>query len=228
MATTTTEHSANNYVQFQQWVAKTPNLLCYTYYGCTLVGGYYERPIWYRMQNDLQTFASLGITGLAPAIYHDDDSLCDLAWIDWGFNSHNIWEMNMMSHWIYSKLAWNPYEDVDELVKYFCDKVYGAASEAMQEYYKYIKMGWEDGTETMASEFNVFHKWNTDPAWYFQYYLDIEVDGIYIYDAIKEALAKAYELADERAKGYLERPIWAFDDWEEYSSRERVHVDFYY
>jgi hypothetical protein len=40
-------------------------------------------------------------------------------------------------------------------------------------------------------------------------------------DAIKDALNKAWELADERARQYLIHPIEAFADWEEYSSRDR-------
>ena len=128
--------------------------------------------------------------------------------------------MSMMTHWLYSKLAWNPYEDVDALIDYFCDRIYGAASDAMQEYYKYVMMGWEDGREAMDAEFNIYHTWGTNPDVYFMYYIDVTVDGIYIYDAIKEALNKAWELADERARQYLIRPIEAFADWEDYAYRD--------
>ncbi|MBE6599137.1 MAG: DUF4838 domain-containing protein [Ruminococcaceae bacterium] len=222
MTIVTSEFAENNYKHFVAWSEKTPNLLCYAYYGCYLTAGYYERPIWHRMQNDLQTYASLGISGMTPAIYLDDDSLCDLGQQNWGFNSLQIWEMNILTHWMYAKLAWDPYADVDALIDEFCDRVYGDASDAMQEYYYYVKLGWEEGTRLMAEEWNVFQKWNTNPVSYFDYYLDIEVDGVYILDAIRAALDKAWEAADDRAKGYIRRPREAFANFEAYVDADRT------
>jgi hypothetical protein len=221
MDVNTEVHSEDNYKDFQLWAAKTQNLLCYSYYGCWLTAGYYERPIWHRIQNDLQTFAEYGVIGLTPALYYETDNPMSITGKNWGYTHREEWAMSMMTYWIYSKLAWNPYEDVDALIDYFCDRIYGAASDAMQEYYKYVMMGWEDGREAMDAEFNIYHSWGSNPDVYFMYYIDITVDGIYIYDAIKDALNRAWELADERARQYLIRPIEAFADWEEYASRDR-------
>jgi len=216
MAVSTWDGSENTYKQFQRWLEKTPNLICYNYYGMTFVGGYYERPIWYRMQNDLQLYAENGLFGLTPALYYDVDMPFAFYNKDWGFNESDIWGMNMMTYWLYAKLTWNPYEDVDALIDYFCDKVYGEASDEMQEYYRLVKMGWDYGTELMADEFNVYHKWNTIPLRYFDYYLDVEVEGVHILDSIREALARAYEAADDTGKSYIQPVLEAFEGWEDF------------
>jgi hypothetical protein len=191
---------------------KTPNLICYNYYGCYFSSGWYERPIWYRMQNDLQLYAENGLVGLTPTIYIDNDMIYNLGRDSWNYTLRDLWAMNILTHWLYTKLAWNPNEDVDALIEYFCDKVYGAASEHMKEYYRLVKLGWDDGAEYLLGEFNSNHKWNTNPAIVYDTFIDIEVDGIQIADAIREVLDQAWEVADDRAKEHIRRPRECFAD----------------
>ena len=120
-----------------------------------------------------------------------------------------------MTYWIYAKLAWNPEEDIDSLVKYYCDKAYGDASEYMQKYYRLLKLGWNDARETMALEFNCYMTYNTAYITIWDYFLNIEVDGVNIVEAIKDALSKAYEAANDTQKARMQRMIDVYHNAEE-------------
>jgi hypothetical protein len=110
---------------------------------------------------------------------------------------------------------WNPYEDVDALIVEFCDKVYGEASDEMQEYYATLYKGWNYGsTEILPYEFNAKIRWNFDQQYYYDYFLDIETDdGVYILDSLKDAITRAYEAADDKAKEFIRRPYELYQDW---------------
>ncbi len=203
---------------FKGWLEKTQNIICYSYYGCYLPSGWYERPTWDRIQNDFQYFAEHGLTGMQPDIYKDYPPMEYYLEKLWDFDRGDIWAMNILTHWLVFKLAWNPYEDVDALIVEFCDKVYGEASEHMQEYYRLLKMGWDDGCEYHASQFNANCRWDTDVGVYLWDFLDVEVDGVHILTALREALDKAWEAADDRAKVHISRPRECFAEgkWEEF------------
>ena len=126
--------------------------------------------------------------------------------------------MNLMTYWIYHKLLWNPYEDVDALIAEFCDKVYGNASDEMQQYYSLLYLGWNYGaTELLPYEFNAKIKWSVGQEYYMNYFLDVEPeDGVYILDALKDALTRAYEAADGYAKELIRYPYEVYQDWEKY------------
>ena len=110
--------------------------------------------------------------------------------------------MNLLSVWLFLKLGWDPYEDVDALIDEFCDKVYGDAAPYMKEYYDLVYKGWNySATEILPYEFNAKIKWNISQDYYLNYFLDIETDdGVYILDALTAAITKAYEAADEKTK----------------------------
>jgi len=95
-----------------------------------------------------------------------------------------------LTAWIYHKLCWNPYEDIDALIVEFCDKVYGVASDEMQEYYAYLYKGWTEGeSEGIIWNFKIGTEFYLDR---FVYQVDIEND-------IKNVLRKAYEKAETDA-----------------------------
>jgi len=211
------------YQNLLDWMKLTPNVQVYNYFGCYTAAPLFERPIWDRIQSDLQLYAANGFNGLVPEgfadttgewctadVYHINNELREPY-----LRMNNGWSMNGMTFWIYSKLAWNPNEDVDALIKYYCDKVYGDASELMQEYYRLLEMGWDDGRQMMAMEFNVYYVWNTAPEMYWDYFLNIELDGVNIYEALTETLHKAYDAADEAGKERLKYKIEIFDRMEE-------------
>ncbi len=204
------------------WLKNFPDtpIMIYNYYFCSYVQGLYERPIWYRLQNDFQFFAENGVIGTticgAPSEgsttaynYQRDRFAADAFTFGDGYN------MNLMTLWIYYKLLWNPYEDVDALIVEFCDKVYGEASDEMQEYYALLCKGWSYGsTEILPYEFNAKIRWNFDQQYYYDYFLDIETDdGVYILDALKDAITRAYEAADDKAKEFIRRPYELYQDW---------------
>jgi len=123
--------------------------------------------------------------------------------------------MNALTFWLYGKLSWNPDADIPALIVKFCDKYYGGASLHMQEYYRLLEKGWNYGsTEILPYEFNAKINLSCDQQYYFDYFLDVEVDGVYILDAITDALTRAYEAADDRAKEFIRRPYEMFSgDW---------------
>ena len=194
--------------------------MIYNYYFCYFLQGYYERPIWWRLQNDFQYFAENGFIGTTscgiaeegnPSIYpfqtHPTSPIA--------FTRGEGYSMNLMSLWIYYKLLWNPYEDVAALIVEFCDKVYGDASEIMQEYYRLLYEGWEIGAETILTAFNAEYYYYTGAWYYYLYFLDVETeDGTNILEALGETLTKAYEAADDRAKEFIRYPYEMYQDWE--------------
>jgi hypothetical protein len=113
-----------------------------------------------------------------------------------------------------AKLLWNPYENVDELIVEFCDKVYGEASEAMQDYYRILREGWKIGAELIPLDFNSMILWNRDKPYYDLYFLDVETDdGVHILDGLKEALNRAWEAADDKAKEFIRYPYEVYQNW---------------
>ncbi len=204
------------------WMEKTPNVQVYNYYGCVTAAPFYERPIWDRIQSDLQLYVANGFNGVLPEGFADIAS-------DWCTNSvynivsdarepylrmNNGWDMNAMTYWIFGKLAWNPNEDVDALIRYYCEKVYGDASEIMLEYYRVLQLGWNDGKEMMATEFNLYYSWNTVPLTYWDYFLNVEVDGINVVETLRDLLHQAYDAADEKGKERIRYRVEVFDNAE--------------
>jgi hypothetical protein len=50
---------------------------------------------------------------------------------------------------------------------------------------------------------------------YYNYFLDIETgDGVYILDALKDTITRAYEAADGYAKELIRYPYEVYQDWE--------------
>jgi len=177
------ENSEKNKTYFNRlkgWTEKTDKIVIYNYYGCFYASSEYERPIWERMQTDMQWYAENGIEGVMS-----EGSL--------DINSSN-WTMNTFTYWLYSKLAWNPYEDIDALIVEFCNKVYGEASEPMQEYYRLIRQGWEEGDGSA-------YLWNFKLTK--EYYFDTFVYLVDLEDDIVDALNRAYDAADDKAKALI-------------------------
>lgn len=166
-----------------------PNELgLYEYYFCTYVLADYERPLWYKMQADMQLYAEKGFTrftsqGVADGGSQNKDAVHYFTQRTFS----DIWAMNTLNEWIFAKLLWNPEEDVDALIEYFCDKVYGNASQYMKEYYSLLTKGWNEGeSETFLWNFKLTT----------QYYLDTFVYLVDLEDDIKNALRNAYEAAE--------------------------------
>ena len=199
-----------------KWMEYTPNILYYLYWGASPAAGYYERAYWHRMQNDLQYFAESGIIGVAPAYYGDADNNFGLIGLVWDYTLHNYWEMNVLTHWLYTKLAWNPYEDVDGLIADFCDKVFGDAAEDMKEYYSLLQQSWAFGSEAITYEYNMENYYGTGPDIYYNFFMDVENDdGVHFLSAMRNALNAAWEKADDRAKVHIRYIKEVYDTAEE-------------
>ncbi|MBQ4289558.1 MAG: DUF4838 domain-containing protein, partial [Clostridia bacterium] len=131
-----------------EWSRKTDKLAVYNYYGCSKSAFYAERPIWKRIQTDLQDYVRLGVIGLVPEGVADSEGTQNWA-PDLGLEAcHRFWDMNALTIWLYGRLSWNPYEDLDALIDRFCEKVYGPAAEPMRDYYRIILESWEITSKT--------------------------------------------------------------------------------
>ena len=128
------------------WCEKAVSVGLWHYYACAAYGAQFTFPFWGRMQKDFQGYAELGVEAVTTSgipDYPGEHGLLQYFGID--ATAGNFWDMNMLTFWLYHKLLWNPYEDVDALIVYFCDKVYRNASPYMQEYYRLLEQGWTDG-----------------------------------------------------------------------------------
>ncbi len=181
-------YSRQNYNIAEEWRAFTEKGIevgLYEYYFSYAALGDYERPIWYKLKADFQYFAECGFNGIVSEGSADIKEEGLHVWTNKPFST--MWEMSTLTGWLFSKLLWDPTEDVDALIEYFCDKVYGNASEYMKEYYSLIYKGWTEGEGDMI-QWN--YKINKDfYLEYFVYMVDLEND-------IKAALRNAYEAAE--------------------------------
>ncbi len=180
----------------EAWRNAGVDVAIYNYYGCSRAVHQYERPLWRRIQADLQYYMESGFTGLIPEGLTDGST--QSPWNS-DLSSSTAWDMNALSYWIFSKLAWNPNEDVDALIVYFCDKVYGAASEEMQEYYRLIEAGFTDAD--VGTEYHIYYNCTAD------YYFDLFVYQMDLEDDIIAALRAAYDAAETDVIKERIRPI---------------------
>ena len=177
---TTDKIGPNNLIHrnIEGWKKITRNMAFYNYYGSFTPSASYERPIADRIQADLQYYSENGFAGLLPEGTADSGS------------GSNSWSMNALTFWLYSKLAWNPDENINALIVEFCDKAYGDASEAMQEYYALVKLGWDEGKD------------GVNVKWYhpLDVYMSNFVLNSGLTDDMQAALDKAFEMAEGAAK----------------------------
>ncbi|MBE6599399.1 MAG: DUF4838 domain-containing protein [Ruminococcaceae bacterium] len=190
-------HNARLVNDLSAWRSITPNLVIYNYYGCYWPANSYERPIWRKIQGDLRYYAAMGITGVLPEGDADcKDVIRGFSPDDHG-GSSNVWGMNSLTFWLYHKLSWNPEEDVDALIKEFCDKCYGEASPHMLEYYRLLEKGWTEGK-------NDYFMWSVSPK---ELYLYMD-NFVYLPDLEDEmiaALQNAWDAADDVEKERIRR-----------------------
>jgi len=197
------------YHNLENWKNINNNTVFYNYYGCFPPAPLYCRPIWYRIQADLQYYAESGFLGVQPEGQADDGS--NYGWdiigdvlgsVTWkadiaDFTNSDEWATNALTFWLYGKLAWNPYEDVDALIEEFCEKVYGNGADYMKEYYAILYKGWVDGVEIMKEEYVPDFTWSTHPMTLYDYFVNYDSE---IRDGLLAALTNAYEAAEDTAK----------------------------
>ncbi len=220
------EANAKIYSDLETWKQKTRNIVFYNYYGTFVSSARYERPIWDRLQEHFRYYAENGFTGVMSEgiVDYDQTHIWDtgvghspLTEVERPienstFLCSDTWRMNTLTFWLYHKLSWNPEEDIDALITEFCDKVYGDASEAMQDYYRILEEAWEVGRESVYDAFNVPMKWNMDLTSYTDYlffcmYSDTDRDfGAEAVDALNRAWEAANDIEKERIR-YIKASI---------------------
>lgn len=168
-----------DFLQLQDWQMKCNNIVTYNYYGCFSPSAFFERPIADKLQSDMQYFAEHGFTGLVPEGVADSPP-----------SDADSWAMNQLTFWLYGKLAWDPYADVEALIAEFCEKVYGDAGKFMLEYYYYLREAWVNGRE------GVDLQWNTQ----LQTYLDSFLLDCGRLDEMAASLNHAWNAANDVEK----------------------------
>ena len=182
--TTTDSTNALDLALLDGWMTKSNNIVTYNYYSCfPYAHTQYERPIAEKIQGDMLYYVEHGFTGLVP------EGIVDAR------ENKDAWSMNALTFWLYQKLAWNPYEDIGELVKEFCDKCYGDASEYMQAYYGYAKKSWDEGKKGA----NLV--WNTRfiPT-YYNHFIQNSQYIPQMLSALDDAMVAANELEKQRIR----------------------------
>ncbi len=193
---TSNSYNAPVFALIEAWKQKTDNIVVYNYYVSCCSRGQYERPIWDRIQADHRYYAENGFVGLMPEGM-TDTNLTDA--LKKAYTYRDGWDLNTLTYWLHAKLAWDPEEDVDALIAYFCDRVYGAASEQMREYYRLIEQGWNDATEKPNYLWN--YKLSAESYFdVFVYQVDLDAD-------IVATLRSAYEAAETEVIKERIRPI---------------------
>jgi len=217
-----------DYQMLEGWADITPNLMFYTYYGDMIPSAIYALPVWDRFQSGAVYCAENGFRGIQAEGQADDGS--NYGWLgatgnSWSpdgtspYTNSDMWEMNAMVYWLYAKFLWNPYEDMEALMDYYCDKVYGDASEYMQEYYRLLYIGWKDGAAIMSTEFNNVVQFATPPMTYWDYFINVTVDGVDILGGIQEALENAWNAANDVQKERIRHMREIFSDPEAHFMR---------
>ncbi|MBE6598630.1 MAG: DUF4838 domain-containing protein [Ruminococcaceae bacterium] len=208
------ERSQDMWDALNGWMEKTDNIFLYTYYACYIPAPYYGRPMWYTMQKDLQFYAENNFVGLCPQGWVDDEVPFAYDTNDDGTHSYytvggsaihtygDAWSMNELFLWLYNKLLWNPYDDVDALIAEFCHKCYGDAAPYMQEYYRLLVAGMEEGKEELWQQFNEPLRWGSYLNVYLDYFLlnpDFEENPNLMGDVLTN-LKSAWDAADDKEK----------------------------
>ncbi len=181
----------------EDWKKSTPNLIVYNYYGCYRMSHSFERPIWYKMQKDLQYYADGCFTGPFPEGVGDCTGYVSIFAPDDPNGSASIWGMNALTFWLFSKLSWNPHEDVSSLIELFCRKVYGGAWEDMHQYYTLLLKGWTDGRNDEI-------RWDWDLK-ELSLYMDNFIVKTNLTDPILRCLRGAWEKANDVEKARIRR-----------------------
>ncbi len=205
--------NAKIYNNIEDWKEKSTDLFFYNYYGCHYGVAVYERPIWDLIKEQLVYYRDSGFRGLVPEGIGDVDVvsnwysyLTDGAFIrqnpDATHTYADGWSMNALTFWIYSKLAWNPDEDIDTLIQTFCDKCYGDASPHMQEYYRLLKAGWDEGIPDFKQEFMGYICYKTDPIYFVDFFLfnPYFEENAGLPERMLDTLTKAMDAANDTEK----------------------------
>ncbi len=199
-----TERSAVNLRNILDgWSKLTPNVYFWVYYGCCWITPSYERPIWYKIKKDLLYYAAHHFKGLIPECGLDSEGFTDNWHLDDPMGWSTVWSMNTLTFWLYSKLVWNPEADIPSLIRYFCDKCYGAASPYMQEYYRLIKKGWDEGDKGDTV-------WDVEPQ-ELEKWMDTFVTNVGLSEPILDTIRKAWDAADDMGKMRIRRIKEAYE-----------------
>ena len=116
-------------------------------------------------------------------------------------------DMNALTIWLYGRLSWNPYEDLDALIDRFCEKVYGPAAEPMRDYYRIILESWEITSKTYPRA--VEHDDPRLPSNYVLFFIHKTGIGHAVIDALDLALERAEEPMKD-VIGYIRESYYQF------------------
>ncbi|MBQ4289681.1 MAG: DUF4838 domain-containing protein [Clostridia bacterium] len=198
-------HSAKLVRELDGWSKLTPEIVIYNYYGCFAPSRRVERACWNKIRSDLQFYSECNFSGLFPEGVADCKGFVNSWAPDDPDGSSAIWDLNALTFWLYSKLAWNPEAEIDPLIDLFCDRYYGSAAAPMRNYYTLLRNGWELGRKD-SIQITVSPD---DPS----YYMETFVRKWDLQDRILLCLREAWDLADEAGKRRIRRIKEVFESY---------------
>ncbi|HQH63544.1 MAG TPA: DUF4838 domain-containing protein [Clostridiales bacterium] len=122
LETDTYDESVKLRKQFDDWSKICKNIFIFEY---PVIYDMYPHPypIWDAMQPNIQYYLKNGATGL----YVDSNASCDANFL-------------CMTSWLYAKLLWDPYEDMDALMSRFMRLYFGDGWQYIKEYTRMISV----------------------------------------------------------------------------------------
>ncbi len=125
--------------RFEGWLKKAPGRLCFYEYYRSYASGSAVVTAALSSQSasvaNLRILAEKGSQGVESELTPDSEKL---------FSNHTMkseWDANSINGWIYARLFWNPYEDVDKLRDYYIVRTFREAAPAMKRFYELMALG---------------------------------------------------------------------------------------
>jgi len=116
METCAMKQSAKHRQQLQDWKNVTENIVIFDY-PCNYNHYQLPRPSWAVLQPNIQYFYENNCIGLINC----SNMRCDMS-------------LSLLNSWLYAKLLWDPYQDMDALLADFLPKYYGEGWQYIREY----------------------------------------------------------------------------------------------
>ena len=131
----TVEQNKETYDKFNGWLAKTNKMILYDYFGLTRK---FPRPVDVSVAADYKYLYEHGVRLTHSEIMSDNFRRKDVE-KDLGIA---VWDCNSIYYWVMSRLAWNPYQDIETLRDEYLKRVFGPAAPDVKEYLSYTEKAW--------------------------------------------------------------------------------------
>lgn len=120
--------------QLERWAKKSPNVVIREYYG--IMQGF--RPISEVVAFDLRSYVERGVLEYTSELNSDERVIHGGVLRGGG----DEWDWTSMEYWVINRLYWDPYQDVEQLRKYYIRRTYHEAAPQIEKFYGDIRASW--------------------------------------------------------------------------------------